>query len=116
MAAMRIAAIPPMTPPAIAPVFGEELLDSGDASDDEVGLLGAIDEAAAKNNRKTLFSPARKILGYQWPELTLPCGNDSQQAGSPRRRSRIGTAITKCPGCVVSNGARRTAEVTVVVI
>lgn len=93
---MTIAAIPPMTPPAIAPVLEgepllEESLDSGDvsaggASAGGVAVLAAIEEVVAENNGKRLFSLACNILvDYQWAGLTLAGRNDGQQAGSPRR-------------------------------
>ena len=91
MAAMTMAAIPPMTPPAMAPVLeGEPLLEespeSGDVPADAVGVLGRVEEAAAEKNGRRLFSLACSILVYhQWAGLTLAGGHDGQQTGSPWR-------------------------------
>ena len=75
MAAMTIAAIPPMIPPAIAPVLDgepllEEWLESGDvsaggASAGGVAVLAAVEEVVAENNGKRLFSLACSILVYR---------------------------------------------------
>lgn len=54
MAAMTMAAIPPTTPPAIAPVFEEELLGSEDGlgEDGRVGIaVEAEDDGVAAKNQ-----------------------------------------------------------------
>lgn len=70
MAAMKMAAIPPMTPPAMAPVLEgepllEESLESGDVSAGGVAVLAAVEEVVAENNGKRLFSLACNILVYR---------------------------------------------------
>lgn len=78
---MRVAATPPRTPPAIAPVFEEEPLGSGDGSDDdddgtvEVGVLEGVEEAAEKDGKMVLVVLARYPVN-KGVELTFAGGND----------------------------------------
>lgn len=65
MAAMTMAAIPPMTPPAIAPVLDEELLEAGEVLGEDGGGVAALESdevVAAATNGSLISLTCRMIL------------------------------------------------------
>ena len=75
MAAMMRAAMPPMTPPAMAPVLDEELSESGEVLDEDGGAeieLDADEVVAPATNGRLISLTRRKILWlYQWGWYSL---------------------------------------------